>query len=232
MDSENISFNMGLDKISFNLTRAVVLLVIYEIIGLIIFYIYKKYKYQTIKTLSKTTNKPCIYIRCMRDYNKLRNLPANSYCILVDRFFEHIDPKYDIEFRKEINRVGGVNVLHIYRPFFLLTSYLRSDRVFYHVNSKEESYMIVNTLLTKILMIFIFMVLSYMMSNYTLMKNHINGLLSYLLGKFSQTNLMSTGYMNRLRQGFLVNKDKQLSLLRRPQTNLNMETNLTPNLSE
>lgn len=219
MDTENISFNMGLDKITFNLTRAFTLLIIYEVIGLVLYYLYKKYKYQKIRILSENTNKPCIYIRCMKDYNKLKNLPSNSYCILVDRFFEHIDPKYDIEYRNEINRVGNLNVLHIYRPFFLLSSYLRSERVFYHVNKKEESYMIVNTILTKILMIFIFMVISYIIGNYTGIKDSINGLLSYLLSKFTQTNLMSTNYMNRLKKGFLVNKDRsldKLSLFRQP----------------
>jgi len=213
MDTENISLNLNLNKISYNLTRSILLLVLYEMIGFILFYLYKKYKYQKIKELSNKLNKPLIIIKCMKDYIKLKELQNNSSCILVNNFFEHTDPKYDIEYRKEITRVGGDNVLHIYRPFFLLLSYLRSDRVFYQVNNNSETFMISNTLLTKVFIILIFMTIMYMIGNYTIIKDSINSLLSYFI---DNTDLKNNKFLNNLKkdmnnnQGYLLNKDTNL----------------------
>lgn len=171
------------NKYMLQISRGLLLLSIYEVVGIVIYYLYRSFKLYKAKELSIKKNKKLLILDNIYDLNKLVNIPTNSHVVVFDNILEYIDINKDEELRNEVDRISNGDVRHIYKPFFLLSSYILTKRVFIIAERTNERYIELNTYLSKLMMILIFIIIFILIGNYTPLKNYINNIIKYMSTK-------------------------------------------------
>jgi hypothetical protein len=187
--------NTNYHKYLLQFSRGLLLLLIYEVIGLIINYFYRSFKLDKARDLSIKTNKKLLILNNINDVNLLSNFDNNSHVVVFDNILEYMDFKLDENVRNEVDRVSNKDIRHIYKPFYLLSSYLKTKRVFISANRHNERYLELNSMFSRLMIIAVFIIIFTLIANTTLIKTEINNLIKYMSSK-TNSNFLDSEEIN------------------------------------
>ena len=187
------------------IARGLLLLLIYELVGFVFYYLYKQYKLYKAEKLALDKNKKLIILDELTKVKLLSQYENNSCVVIIDCLLEKVNIEEDEYIRNEIDRIAGKNIRHIYKPFFLLSSILFSNRIFYTADRINERYIDVSSIYSKIVLVLIYIILFTLLANYTPLKKYINEAFKLLINKteknfidsemnVNKNNIFSEGY--------------------------------------
>jgi len=178
-------------KYMIQLSRGLILLLIYEVIGLLVNYLYRSYKINKVTKLAQDNNKKLLILDDLDDLQQLVNLNDNSHVILFDNILEYTDLDLDEKIRNEVDRVTYGDIRHIYKPFYLLSSYLKTKRVFITAERTKERYIELSSIYSRLMILLIFVLIFVLIANYTPIKTYINDFIKYISSNSNSTLLDS-----------------------------------------
>ena len=165
------------------MAKALLLLLIYELIGYTFFILFKRYKLYKVNLLAKKLNKNLLIIDELFNLSSLKNYNNDSHVVIFDCVFENMNFELDQELRNEVDRIAGDNVRHIYKPFFLLSSYMKSSRIFFSAKSNDEKYVEMTNIFMRLIMVMVFFMISYIIIKYTDMNKYLDEAILYISNK-------------------------------------------------
>jgi hypothetical protein len=213
------------------IARGILLLLIYELVGFVFYYLYKQYKLYKAKKLALDKNKKLIILDELTKVKLLSQYENNSCVVIIDSLLEKVNINEDEHIRNEIDRIAGQNIRHIYKPFFLLSSLLFSNRLFFTANRTNERYINVSSIYSKIIIVLIYIILFTLIANYTPLKKYINEAFKLVINKTDSNFIDSEININNNLFTEEYNNTRVLTDVKN-ELNYNDKYNLSDNLTD